>query len=81
MKLIDPEILQNLISKAITLIFELEDNDDLVRAWSKVFILSVPQCDLDYLIEEVVPTLMPLTSVTEKKLSNRLLSGEMLLEI
>jgi hypothetical protein len=41
----------------------------------------VPQCDLDYLIEDVVPTLMPLTSVTEKKLSNRLLSGEMLLEI
>lgn len=81
MKLIDPEILQNLVSKAITLIFELEDNDDLVRAWCKVFTLSVPQCDLDYLIEEVVPILMPLTSVTEKKLSNRLLSGEMLLEI
>jgi hypothetical protein len=60
--------------------FELEDNDNLVQAWAKVFILWVPQWNLDFLISEVVPILMPLTSFKEK-ITNRLLSGEMLLEI
>jgi hypothetical protein len=62
------------------MIFDLEDNDNLVQAWAKVFMLCVPQLNLDFLIEEVVPILMPLTSFKEK-LSNRILSGEMLLEI
>ena len=60
--------------------FELEDNDTLVQAWAKVFMLWVPQWNLDFLVEEVVPILMPLTSFKEK-LTNRILSGEMLLEI
>ena len=64
----------------VTLIFELEDNDNLIEAWANVFMLWVPQCNLDFLIEEVVPKLMPLTSLKEK-LSQRILSGEMLLEI
>jgi hypothetical protein len=62
------------------MIFDLEDNDNLIQAWAKVFMLWVPQLNLDFLIEEVVPILMPLTSFKEK-LSNRILSGEMLLEI
>lgn len=81
MKLIDTEIIKNLVHKVITMIFELEDNDNLIKAWCQVFILWVPQCDLDFLIDEVVPILFPMTSITEKKLIRRLLSGEMLLEI
>ena len=68
MKLIDKKFLNNLVEKVIRLIVELEDNDNLIQAWSKVFMLWVPQWSLDFLLEEIVPVLMPMTSVREKKL-------------
>lgn len=60
--------------------YELEDNDNLVENWAKVYMLWVPQCNLDFLLDEVMPTLLPLHSLKEK-LSQRILSGDMLLEI
>lgn len=60
--------------------FELEDNDNLANAWAKVFMLCVPQLDMDFLVEEMKPKISPFHSLKEK-LNYRILSGEMLLEM
>ena len=80
MQLMEWEIIQNLASKIITIVYELEENDELVNAWARVFKLWVPQWNLDFLIEEMAPLLFPYNSLKES-LSLRILSADMILEI
>jgi hypothetical protein len=79
-ELMDRTIIHNLIGKITNLMFELEDNDNLVNAWAKVFLIAVPQCNIDFLIDEILPELFPHNSLKEK-LNHRILTAELILEI
>jgi hypothetical protein len=79
-ELMDRTIIHNLIGKITNVMFELEDNDNLVNAWAKVFLIAVPQCNLKFLVDEIVPELFPHNSLKET-LPHRILTAELILEI
>lgn len=65
----------------ITIVYDLEDNDDsTIEVWTDVYRLCIPQCNLDYIIAEIVPKLTPHQSL-KQSLHHRMLSSDMLLEI
>lgn len=77
--LIEPYIVKNLM-KIVTILSELEDNDELIEAWVKAFKLCLPHIELEYVIDSTLGELFSMYSM-KAILKHRICSWDMLLEI